>query len=220
MVYRVTALPHDKVLGFHPTDFPPHEMFVAKVESSTFTDRLGVMIGDELIRLQGRAVRAFPSKSQFVEAMIGRPLTLTFVRHFVVYVRMKLGQTFVRALKRDSTRRGLMAPEPAPPGKPSLGARLGAEEAISTRTMAAMAAGGAVQMGDMQKLEMLMLEEFMEDHLAEMASIEAEEDPVAKHKLQTGLLKAFEGELQEKVGSYVAEGVRGRTAGEGRELCC
>lgn len=83
---------------------------MGKIDYDSFADDVGLCSGDELILVQGKAVNEpsyYPNSDVFLQKMQTRPLTLTFARHCLAYLRIKEGPEFarlvgkVRSAKRD-----------------------------------------------------------------------------------------------------------------------
>ena len=77
--FECKAGPEVPDLGIFPSAFPPDPMLVARVTAASWAEEQGILPGDELVEIQGKAVQEMTAK-EAKRAMRERPLLLFFHR--------------------------------------------------------------------------------------------------------------------------------------------
>ena len=76
--FELTALDEDQHLGLVPTNTPPGEVWVRRVELGQWAEAQDVLPGDRLVELNGRKVAEMAKADFWVAIWATRPLVLQF----------------------------------------------------------------------------------------------------------------------------------------------
>lgn len=77
--YDVLVDVESQRLGWFSSAMPPEDLLVVQVEPGSWSDRIGIKTGDELMEVQGRDIKSIDEKD-FIGSMHVRPLVLSFFR--------------------------------------------------------------------------------------------------------------------------------------------